>query len=351
MSKKLTKAQISQKANQFINCQTNRQIEHLLQIPQRQLALTAFAPQYYYFKIPKPKGGFREIEAPETYLKIIQRKLNDYLQYVYYGMGIIPSHGFIINPRRQKPKSIVSNAEKHLGNHYMLNIDFDDFFHQISQEEVFQIFKNKPFYLSKNTANTLTKICTNKGRLPMGAPTSPALSNFACIGLDNALEKWAVDNQITYTRFVDDLSFSSKQPITPWHFSKIKAITDQYQLKIEPTKTKYYNKNQEKTVTGIVVGKTRVSIALDYYKELDKDIHRLQKVMEVHIITGQIYKQEGIKKYKQQVMGKINFIATVMGYDSEKYTTYMQNYENAINPPNKDQLSIRWVRFSNYTHF
>ena len=351
MAKKYTKAQIASKASRFINCKTNREIELLLQIPPLQLAQTAFAPQYYYFKIPKPKGGYREIEAPETYLKKLQRKLNEYLQYVYYGVAIKASYGFIINPRRQAPKNIVSNAAAHLGNPYMLNIDFDDFFHQISQEEVFQIFKKEPFHFSKTTANTLAKICTNKGRLPMGAPTSPALSNFACMDLDKDLEKWATENQIIYTRFVDDLSFSSKQPITPLHFYKIKAITDRYQLKIEPTKTKYYGKNQEKIVTGIVVGKTKVSIASDYYKELDKDLDRLRKVMEVHIITGQIHKQEGLRKFKQEVMGKINFIATVLGYDNRIYESYMQAYENALNPPDKDQLSIRWVRFSNYTHF
>jgi len=221
MPKKLTKNQIAKKATQFINCQTNRQVEHLLQIPQRKLALTAFAPQYYYFKIPKSKGGFREIEAPELYLKRIQRKINDYLQYVYYGLGIVPAYGFIINPRKQKPKNIVSNASEHLGNDYMLNVDFDDFFHQISQAEVFDIFKNKPFNFEKNTANTLAKICTNKGRLPMGAPTSPALSNFACISLDRDIQNWAKTNQITYTRFVDDLTFSSKKPITKTHFNNI----------------------------------------------------------------------------------------------------------------------------------
>ena len=82
MPKKQTKNQIVTKAAQFINCQTNRQVEQLLQLPQRQLALTAFAPQYYYFKIPKSKGGFREIEAPEINLKRVQRKINEYLQYV-----------------------------------------------------------------------------------------------------------------------------------------------------------------------------------------------------------------------------------------------------------------------------
>jgi len=350
MSRKFTRLEITRKAEQFINCNSNRAIEATLQLPQMQLAATAFSPQYYYFKIPKSKGGFREIEAPELYLKKIQRKINDYLQFVYYTMNVEASHGFVINPKRQKPKNIVSNASKHIGNDYMLNVDFDDFFHQISQQEVYQIFTTGPFDFSKTTANTLAKICTNKGRLPMGAPTSPALSNFACIDLDNDLQKWAEDNAITYTRFVDDLSFSSKKPISRIHLQEIIKITDKYELRLKPTKTKFYGKNQTKSVTGIVVGQNSLSIDEDYYKELNKDLERLQKTVEVHIITGQIYKADALKKFKQEVMGKINFIAIVMGYDSNIYQNYLSAYEDALDPPEKEALSARWTRFSNYTN-
>ncbi len=351
MPKKLTCKQIKKKASQFINCYNNNQIEHLLKLPRFSLVETALNKAYYYFKIPKAKGGFREIEAPTQDLKKTQRRLNEYLQYVYYNVQTEAAYGFIINPRKQIPKNIVSNAQKHLGNDYLLNIDFDDFFHQISKKEVFTIFKNAPFYKSNKVANLLAKICTNKQRLPMGAPTSPVLSNFACIDLDKELQNWAKQNNITYTRFVDDLSFSSKQKITQEHYQQINKITDKHQFKIDMAKTKWFIKKQIKQVTGLVLGNDKIEIPPQYLTELDKDLHRLQKTIEVQIITGNIHKSIITKKFKQEIMGKINFIAVVMGYDSDLYTAYLERYDNAINPPEKEQLSLRWMHFSNYENF
>ncbi|MCD4793391.1 MAG: reverse transcriptase family protein [Bacteroidales bacterium] len=350
MSKKHTKKQILNKAAEFSNCKNIKQVSFVLKVSPMQLATSALLPQYYYFKMKKLKGGFRNIEAPEPPLKKLQRKLNTYLQYCYYSEQTKAAYGFIINPRKQKAKNIVSNAQQHKNNSYMLNIDFDDFFHQISIKEVIAIFRKSPFNFNKNTAGILSKICTNKGRLPMGAPTSPVLSNFACSGLDKELQQWADTRIITYTRFVDDLTFSSNMPITKQHYNEIKEITDKYDFQIETTKTKWYGKEQEKTVTGLTVGET-IAIPEAYYTELDKDLHRLQKTTEVHIITGQVYKADAGKKFKQEIMGKINFIAVVHGYDGNKYETYMQKYEDAINPPDKDELSMRWLRFSNYMQF
>jgi RNA-directed DNA polymerase len=347
MLKKTTRLQVSRKAEQLIHCSKVDSLESLLRLPRFTLTKDIFLPQYYSFRLRKSNGGYREIEAPAPDLKKTQRKLNEYLQCVYYSVLTPAAYGFIINPRKQEPKNIVTNAAKHLGCNFLLNIDFDDFFHQLSQDRVFKIFQNAPFQFHKNTANLLAKLCTYKGRLPMGAPTSPVLSNFACISMDKELQQWADNHNITYTRFVDDLSFSSKQLITQQDFLEIIRITEKHQLKVDPDKTKWYDKSQIKTVTGLVLG-DKVEILKEYYEELDRDLDRLQKAIEVHIITGLLYKAEAIKKFKQEVMGKINFIAVVMGYDNEIFQNYLDKYENVTNPPD-NELSVRWLKFSNYT--
>jgi len=348
MSAKLSLRQINAKATEFLMCHKTSQIESLLHLKRMQLTATAFDPQYYYFKIRKPKGGYREIEAPETELKKVQRKINEYLQYVYYELKTDAAYGFIINPKRKQARNIVTNARQHLGNNYMLNLDFDDFFHQISKQDIIHIFSRKPFDFEKNTIRTLAKICTNNERLPMGAPTSPVLSNFHCIDLDNALLQWSRQNHIIYTRFVDDLTFSSKKEITTEQVEQIENIIQKHQLKIERAKTKIYNKNDIKTVTGIIVGKEKLTIDRDYYTELDKDLERLQKSIELNIITGHLNDTYAIKKFKQELMGKINFIAIVLGYENQIYNNYLNKFETASNPPDKDILSMRWTKFSNY---
>jgi len=348
MSNKLTQLQISRKAEQLIHCTTTDDLENLLRLPHFTLTKDFLFPQYYSFKLRKSNGGFRMIEAPAPDLKKTQRRLNEYLQCIYYGILTAAAYGFIINPRKREPRNIVTNASKHLGCNYLLNMDFDDFFHQISQKRIYRIFQSTPFQFQKSTANLLAKLCTYKGRLPMGAPTSPVLSNFACVPLDNELEQWADNHSITYTRFVDDLSFSSKQAITQQHFLEIIKIFERNQLIIEPTKTKWFDKKQTKTVTGLVLGE-KVKIQNEYYEELERDLDRLKKAIEVQIITGLLYKAEAIVKFKQEVMGKINFIAVVMGYDNEIYQTYLEKYENVTNPPD-GELSVRWLKFANYSH-
>lgn len=315
-------------------------------LPKFSIAQNVLSPDYLYFKIRKPKGGYREIEAPENHLKKVQRKLNEYLQYVYYTLKTDAAYGFIINPRHKKAKNIVTNAARHLHHKYLLNIDFEDFFHQISTEKVIEIFSKLPFHFQKYTIKTLAKICTNKGRLPMGAPTSPVLSNFACIEMDQELEQWCLLNQITYSRFVDDLSFSSDSHITETYFENIKNITQKHHLYIDPEKTKWFDDTKPKIVTGLYIS-DKVDIPPDFYKELDADLLRLKHVNEVHYLTGALHKADALKNFKQQVMGKINFIAVVHGYDHPHYTAFFQKYEQALQPPD-EALTMRWTQFSNY---
>jgi len=340
--------QIKRNETQINKCKNTKQLAQLLKITPKEITLLSFEPLYYHFKIPKKhKGEFRFIEAPSLELKRLQRKLNIYLQSVYYLHQTTASYGYIIKPIGiQKTKNIYTNALQHLGNDYMLNADFKDFFHQITTKDVYNIFIGRLFNFDKNTANTLAKICTYKGRLPMGAPTSPALSNLYSIGLDKDLNKWAILQNITYTRFVDDLSFSSKNtPITPHFFEQINRIALKYHLKFNSDKTKYYSKGDQKTVTGLVLNKT-VDIDAEYYKELDKDIDRLHSIIEVQHITGKTYGLGFIKEFKQQVMGKINFIGMIEGVNSPQYNQYQNKFIQAQTV--SEDLVNRWTKFNNY---
>ncbi len=340
--------QIKQNETQINKCKNTKQLAQLLKTTPREITLLSFEPLYYHFKIPKKhKGEFRFIEAPSIELKRLQRKLNKYLQSVYYLHQSSASYGYIIKPTGVKEiKNIYTNALQHLGNTYMLNADFKDFFHQITAKDVYRIFTGSLFNFDKNTANILAKICTYKDRLPMGAPTSPALSNLYSIGLDNDLNNWARLQNITYTRFVDDLSFSSKNtPITPQFFEQINRIALKYHLKFNTDKTTFFGKNDKKTVTGLVLNKT-VDIDPDFYKELNDDIKRLHSIIEVQHITGKTYGLGFVKEFKQQVMGKINFIGMIEGINSPQYNEYQNKFIQAQIV--SENLVSRWTKFNNY---
>jgi len=172
------------------------------------------------------------------------------------------------------------------------------------------------------------------------------LSNLYTIALDNELNKWAILNNITFTRFVDDLSFSSKNTaLSSSHFKQIQSIALKQRLHFNPTKTKYYGKDDKKTVTGLVLNDT-VDIDTEYYTELNKDLERLQKVIEVHYITGKTQGLAFLREFKQQIMGKINFISMIEGKSSTQYLQYISAFYDALEP--KEDLVNRWTRFSNY---
>lgn len=345
--KKLTHKIVKLKAQQFCACKDLNDLSSLLKVPKKNWMLFAFEPLYYHFSVPKSNGQLRYIEAPDRDLKKLQRKLNSYIQCIYYLNQSKASYGYIIKTvNSMNAKNIKTNALQHLGCCYLLNADFKNFFHQIKTEHIAQIFSSSPFQFNKHTAHTLAKICTYKGRLPMGAPTSPALSNFYTRPLDAEVTSWANNKQITYTRFVDDLSFSSKTlPINQTDFLEIKSISSKYQLYFGEDKTRFFTPDKTKIVTGLALNES-IDIVPEFYDELQKDIQRLRSCEEVNVITGNQLKSTHLKKFKQEIMGKINFIAQIEGYQSTEYITALNKFYEAQNP--KQELSIRWTKFGNY---
>lgn len=177
-------------------------------------------------------------------------------------------NGFIrkIKPSTD-PRDIYTNAKRHLGNKYLLNIDLDDFFHQIDLQKLENLFSDYSlFSFNSETEQLLVRLVSYRGRLPMGSPTSPPLSNFATIGIDNDLLAWAGKSHFDYTRFVDDLSFSSNMKITQTHLDQIIEILFTHRFIIDPAKTKNFGLADVKEVTGLMLGKTiGVGVMQDMY--------------------------------------------------------------------------------------
>lgn len=155
---------------------------------------------YYRFYIPKSNGGRRLISAPRNDLKMIQRKI---LGYILERIPIHPSaNGF------RRERSIITNAENHMAQEIVIKIDAKDFFPSITYQRVKGVYANLGY--PEKVADALTELTTYKGRLPMGAPTSPYLSNIVAIRLDRRFTNLSKKMDFRYTRYADDLAFSSK---------------------------------------------------------------------------------------------------------------------------------------------
>lgn len=118
------------------------------------------ASKYKEFTIPKKNGGSRTILAPDTDLKLLQKKLSIILQncadeirekHGHSDAGEHPdrlSHGF------RRNRSIITNATEHRGRRHVLNIDLHDFFGTINFGRVRGLFlKDRNFLLNEKSCD------------------------------------------------------------------------------------------------------------------------------------------------------------------------------------------------------
>ena len=163
--------------------------------------------RYTPFLIKKRSGSSRLIEAPTRSIKILQQKLNQVLQTVYRPKRCV--HGFV------EQCSVKTNALCHVRRRYVFNIDIKDFFPSINFGRVRGMFMAKPYNLSPKVATVLAQLCCFNGRLPQGAPTSPTVSNMICAKMDSQLQQLSASHRCTYTRYADDMTFSTSRRSSP----------------------------------------------------------------------------------------------------------------------------------------
>jgi RNA-directed DNA polymerase len=211
---------------------------------------------YHTFDIRKKSGKARVINAPDRRLKMVQRKIADLLTPLYRRRN--PVHGFVAD------RSVKTNAQSHLGSKFIVNLDLKDFFPSISQNRVAGVLKS--LGVDSSVADAIATLCCLNGCLPQGAPSSPILSNMICFRLDKELLEFAKGARCIFTRYADDLSFSSYQPLTsmfessppsPGHFAPdllaatLRQIFAANGFVVNPEKAHYADRHSRRTVTGI----------------------------------------------------------------------------------------------------
>ncbi len=201
--------------------------------------------------LPKLKNGIeqkRVLNPSINRLKTIQKRINkNILQTIS-----IPDYAF----GSIKGKTNILNAKKHQGKKYIFTTDLKNYFPSINNKRVFETFRSLNF--SPLVSKHLTKLTTYKGRLPQGAATSSTLSNLAFIKIGEKLNQFAKENNLTFTTYIDDITFSS-----PIDFkSKTEYIINILKdggFKISHNKTTYKTKNP--IVTGIKVHNNKIAIS------------------------------------------------------------------------------------------
>lgn len=237
--------------------------------------------RYRTFEIPKRNGGTRMITAPDMRLKAIQRQLADKLIEIYPGRREV--HGFA------KGKNTYSNARLHLHRRWIVNIDLEDFFPSIHFGRVKGMFQAKPFSFNETLSRELANLCCCDHHLPQGAPTSPVISNLICWRLDNQLHALAKEAKCTYTRYADDITFSTNLREFPTqlgtidgekriHLSEILiGIIESNRFKINENKVRYACRNNRQEVTGLIVNGKSPNVRRAYVRKVRAMLHACEK--------------------------------------------------------------------------
>ncbi len=213
--------------------------------------------RYQQFDIPKRSGGIRIISAPPRGLLNIQRRAYQVLLQYYRPKFCV--HGFVPN------RGIVTNARPHARKRLLVNFDLEDFFPSIYFGRVRGLFTSRPFGFGAGAATVLAQLsCRDDGILPQGGALSPLISNLVCRGLDNDLIELAKQHMLYYSRYADDISFSTSRPSFPSELVQLNSnppvpgdrfeeIVNGHSFTINSAKIKFRSRDRRQEVTGLTV--------------------------------------------------------------------------------------------------
>lgn len=260
------------------------------------------ANHYRTFPLIKKDGTERIISAPRTYLKVIQWWILDNI----LNQLSTPDYVFGFS----KGKSIQDNARYHVGSAHILNVDIKSFFDTVTVRQVYLIFLELGY--ERKTSITLARLCTLNGSLPQGAPTSPSIANCVLTRADQRLQALAVSMGMKFTRYADDLTFSSSEFIAPEFLAQVDATIREAGFELKAAKTRYAGTGGRREVTGLVAGEF-VQPPLEWRKRNRSRLHRLSQ--KARLERADIAYLLGLKGYSMQFPDAVQMQALSRGAD------------------------------------
>lgn len=276
---------------------------------------------YNEHTIQKRGGGMRTISAPEHPIKFLQQ------QFLKVCTALFPrhkcAHGF------EPGRSPATHASNHVRKKWVWTIDIKEFFPSIHWGRVRGMFRVYPFEAPDHVAQALANLTTFDGVLPQGAPTSPILSNLICRKLDSRLFQWARTNGYTYTRYADDLTFSTNQESFPTEDQVfIKEIVGDEGFRVHPKKERLMPSYGRQSVTGLVVNE-KVNVPREFISGLRALLHNVEE----HGWESQVARQEWLfdewdewEQYRDQRMTAEKF----QHYDKRQGTKHLLVRPSAV---------------------
>lgn len=269
---------------------------------------------YKMYTIPKSSGKVREIAEPGRPMKAVQYWiLQNILQY-------LPLHPAATGFR--KGQNTLKNASIHKNNRYILCLDIDDFFPSIKYPFVYTIFHGLGYNM--HVSHILASLCTLNGRLPQGGVTSPILSNLCCVRLDRRINGYCGPRNIAYTRYADDMTFSSmNSKRLVGLYQRVKTIIADEHFALNEAKTRYLGPSRRKKITGLVVGDGQAGIGRKLERTIRASIYNLSKNNQL----------AGISWTEEQLRGWLAYLNSVDPKRYQRMIGYIISLSARLNVP------------------
>jgi len=304
---------------------------------------------YKIFRIKKrnsdPKHKtFRTICVPERQLCEVQRWLSRNV--LSHGRPHSASTAFA-------PKStLLAAVRPHCESSWLMKIDVRRFFESISEFSVYKVFRRLGY--QPLVSLELARLCTRVGpvtrlhttarwsrrappyvatidkyavrrfgHLPQGAPTSPMLANLVMFDADVVLSKIARTHGLTYTRYADDLTFSTLR--SDFNRQEAEAVVKHVyrtlgRFGLEPNlaKTQIIPPRARKVVLGLLVDQHEPRLTREFKSKLRQHLYYLER-----IDVGPLKHAE--RRGFSAVAGMKNYLFGLAAYASQVESTYGAN--------------------------
>ena len=291
--------------------------------------------QYRSYRVKKKGNRYRVINVPRGELKGHQRFI---LQNYVEKLPVNEAAYAYRKGRRTKDPAIVHYIA---GKEYLLKLDIKDFFGTIKAKDVHNVFKDAFPEAEEELIVFLTNVCCLNGKLPQGAPSSPALSNIVMEAFDDKINAFAKKNNSIYTRYSDDMTFSFNEKNLQGKIKKhVKDELEKYGFKLNYKKTRLCRRNGQRfSVLGIVANE-KLRAPVEYRKKIRQEVYYIKKFgIKYHIakteINGTDYglrlyeeplvPEEDVLEYAEKIKGRIDYVLDIDPSDNE-----MKEYKNFI---------------------
>ncbi|MBQ8298863.1 MAG: RNA-directed DNA polymerase [Clostridia bacterium] len=261
---------------------------------------------YYKFSRPKPNGdGTRNFTVPSDELKYAQKKLCRLLSRIQTPDWVISG---------KKNHSYITNAEKHIENTFVKTMDISKFYDSSERKYVYRMFK-ETFKMAEDIAWLMTELVMYENMLPTGSPSSQLIVYWAYCDMFNEINQIANERACIFTLYVDDMTFSSKTPITKELRQEVCNQLKKYGLIAKSKKDHYYQGNTVKVITGVGINDGQKVVLNNKRKRILEQFEKCKtsnKIYDIEKLNGMLC---ALRQIEPEIFPEIyNYIKH---YDSE----------------------------------